>query len=323
MIKKLLLTLTAFMLLFAFSVSTTGCSATDYGKQISANWGIGDTDETFTYDVLMDNMLYGNFTTTVRKIYKAEDIEVKTIENGAVSTKNISVKEGYSIITGKTDFNPSGELGGDNLEYISIVDKLLRPVYTFKTLIADKYNAMHANNENYTAAVNYAYSIDYSYDNYDFSKATYAYLEQDKDVKTGEITTDAKYFFDNDSLIFVLRSLPIANMSSSFSYSIFNVKDGTSTALYSSFTPKQSLSDIPYFNNEAVSAISCNISLSQDIAGKSIKVFYSNEDITNEFEYNDNGTQKIKEVVISKAPVKIIESTMTYVLRIVDATPRP
>ena len=241
------------------------------------------------------------------RILVAEAVGVPAVEN----------------LTGKTDFNPSGELGGDNLEYISIVDKLLRPVYTFKTLIADKYNAMHANNENYTAAVNYAYSIDYSYDNYDFSKATYAYLEQDKDVKTGEITTDAKYFFDNDSLIFVLRSLPIANMSSSFSYSIFNVKDGTSTALYSSFTPKQSLSDIPYFNNEAVSAIRCNISLSQDIAGKSIQVFYSNEDITNEFEYNDNGTQKTKEVVISKAPVKIIESTMTYVLRGVDATPRP
>ena len=324
MVKKFLFALTAVVLLCAFGVFATGCTSTDFGKQISPDWGVTDTSETFTYDVLLNNMAYGNLTTCVRKIYKAEDLNVKTVDSGAVSTKVISVKEGYSVITGKIDFYESGALYGDNLEYIAVVDKLLRPVYAFKTLTSDKYNAMHAGDEKFTPAVNYTYSIDYSYENSEFKKATYTYLEQDKDAKTGEITSKANYYFDNDSLIFVLRSLPITKMNSSFSYDVFNVKDGTATALYSSFTSKQSLSDVPYFNNEAVSAVRCNITLSRDIAGKSIQVFYSNEDITlTGLEYDDNGTIKTKDVLITKAPVKIIESTMTYVLRSVTATPRP
>lgn len=324
MVKKFLLTLTSLVLLCAFGIIATGCSSTDFGKQISANWGVSDTSETFTYDVLMDNMAYGNLVTSVRKIYKAEEITVDTVTDGAVTTKTVAVKEGYSIISGKINFYASSALDGDNLEYTSIVDKLLRPVYAFKTLTSDKFNAMHAGDEKFTPAVNYTYSIDYVYENSEFKKATYTYLEQGKDAKVGEITTKSNYYFDNDSLIFVLRSLPIVNMNSSFSYNVFNVKDGTATALYSSFATKQSLSDIPYFNNETVSAIRGNISLSQDIAGKAIQVYYSNEDITlKDVEYDDNGTVKTKDVLITKAPVKIIESTMTYVLRSVTATPRP
>ena len=324
MIKKLLLTLTSVVLLIAFGIVASGCSPTDFGKQLTANWGISDTSETFTYDVLMDNMAYGNLTTRVRKIYKAEDLTVNTVADGAVTTKVIPVKESYSVITGKIDFYAESALYCDNVEYVSIVDKLLRPVYAFKTLTVDKYNELHASDENYTPAANYSYSVDYVYENSEFKKASYAYLEQGKEVKTGEITTKANYYFDNDSLIFILRSLPIANMNSSFSYDVFNVKDGTSTALYSSFTTKKSLADIPYYNGEAVSTIRGNISLSRDISGKSIEIFYSNEDITlTGLEYDDNGTVKTKDVLITKAPVKIIESTMTYVLRSVTATPRP
>ena len=324
MVKKILIAFISILLVSVMALTFTGCSPTDFGKQLSANWGVGDISETFTYDALLNNKDYGTFTLSVRRVFKTETTTVNTVADGAVTTKELQINENCSVITGKLSFYADSELDGDGIEYVSIVDKLLRPVYVFKTLSADKYNALHASDENYTPAVNYAYSVDYSYENSEFKNAKYAYLEQGKEVKTGEISSKANYYFDNDSLILVLRSLPIANMNSSFSYDVFNIKDGTSTALYSSFTTKQSLSDVPYYNGEAVSTVRGTVSLSQDIAGKSIQVFYSNEDITlTGLEYDDNGTIKTKDVLIKKAPVKIIESTMTYVLRSVTATPRP
>jgi|GEM_PF-3992627 len=321
-IKRILTTILTVTLALLVALFSFGCSSTPVGDTLSADWGITDTEETYTYDVLIGGSNCGSLTLKVRKVYvtATENLPAYDFEAKAESVKAVTVKEQSSVITGEIAFTEGTDYFGDTLSFVSVLDRNLKPVYSYKYVSVDSYNLKNTSTDGETPAVSYCYTIDYTNQN-----GAYSYIDlASQEVKSGELVSSSNYYYDNDSLIFILRSLPLtSNASFTFEYETFTPKDGVITKLYSTASADQSLTDIPYYGADTVNSILVYVRLNQSMSGLPIKIYYGNDDIVVKDANYPNGTSAGKDIYVAKPPLKIIESTTTYVLRGATVVARP
>lgn len=303
---KKLFAVIAIMLIPVFAL--TGCN--NVSNNLDGSWRRVYSKEVFVYEVTKQDLSgVGTLTITATEIAEGADYVVPTVtEELTEGNKTITVERLYSVFSYEFIFNEN------TMSSVCIVDSNLKPVYSFKKAdYSSVSGASSAANKS-----NYMYCIDYSGTSASTTLAVYnseTSSFEKQDVADHSYNSSAS-LFDNDEIIFILRSLTsIDNDKCSYSYNVYSALDGEVKSMYSGSTPKQTIENVPYFTRESDSVtVNCHkVSMmlaNLDIPGKYKYVYYSADTVT----ANDD-------LEVEKVPVMIEENDVVYMLKSITVTP--
>jgi hypothetical protein len=263
------------VLTLALAFSFSACSATPVEKRMTAAWG---PYERLTYDVIEDGEIIGSYVSTIESIENIGGIPLKI--NGV----QISFTAGYLIKTELTIGNT--KCYGEVFIHKINNNQIFRPEASLfkKEVDGEITESTYIKYENGSAKVTAAKNGD----------------TQNYDVKLKSV------FFDNLSIYYVLRAMPFEEGAASLTF-LVPLSDGSAakmTASTSAAAPLSGIGASAYFSGaESVDAYLTSLSRSTFVPGVSYYVRFAKPNAA------ADGAE------VKKAPLKIIENTVTYMLK--------